>query len=120
MTDETALKITGELTFAFIATMGIPGMRGPDLDVLRPLSLSDMLRANDHVEAINERTLTAPADGQPRTIHTVVADRGIAAIYAALHHQPSEQGEVEPLVLLDGRALCLIAVRPAEEDPHGH
>lgn len=118
LTDETALKITGELVFAYLATMGIPGFRAPDLDVLRPLSLADMLRANERVEEINKQAQAAASSGARYTIHSVVADRGIAAIYTALHHDPCEQGDVEPLVMLDDRALCLVAVRPTKEVLH--
>lgn len=112
MTPDAADHINAELVKARLAGMGIGGP--PDLDFLRTCSLSELLAARDVVSAANAAARNA---GPPYTLTTVCDDRLIAAIYTALHYDPTEADAPDPILLLTehGCTTALVHVLTPEE-----
>lgn len=107
MTPESAQQINAEMVKTHLHGMGIG--KAPNFTFLRSQRLADLIAARDLVAASNA---AATAAGPPYTLTTVCDDRLVAAIYTALHYDPSEADEPDPiLVQTDGdRTTALVHV----------
>lgn len=106
-----AAAINAQCVCAHLHGMGLGP--APDLALLRRCSLMELVAARDATLAANA---AATAAGRPITIAVTCADRFLAALYAALHYDPSAADEPDPMVLLDqgGERTVLVHVVVSE------
>lgn len=83
---------------------------------LRQYTLADLLDAN-HIASLNARE---PNTSGGQTLHVTCADKIIAAVFTALHHDPQpNNGPVVPIFELHDRALALVEMKRGEEKNDG-
>lgn len=117
---DRAKQIGDDLVRVWMESMGVPG--GPiDVKRLRSYTLGEQLEAMRVLSEAEKReeaeAKAAAQDGRySHTVYTKVADRGIAAIYALLHHEACDPREVEPIISVGGAALAAIVMPPPQDD----
>jgi hypothetical protein len=84
MNDERAHKINSALVQIGMMTILGFDSSAPDMDLLREVSLRDMLDAVAHVK-LDDETRPSNSDGS-RSFSIVPDDRLVAAVYTALHY----------------------------------
>jgi hypothetical protein len=88
-------------------TMYKMGVRDDPPHDLSKGNLIEMVAAGVIVRAIDD----AAPPGSGRTIHTVMDDRAVAAIYTTYNYDASPQHDVEPVTLIPGKACAVLAVK---------
>ncbi len=115
---EKALEISGDLVKAYLPAFAGFEVAESDLaavvERLRQHPLADLLEATRLVQAETSRLAEeARAENKSVSLHTVLADRAIAAIYTILHHDAEEAnpgGQQQPLCVLQRTGMFLISL----------
>ena len=97
-----AVWINGEIVCATLSRQGIYGEVENSKNFLRlpPVPLPELLLATTAISRLNK--VTEERSSGPYTIHTTVADRGIAALFAIEHFYD------DPVALLDACGFTII------------
>lgn len=119
---DRAKQIGADLVRVFMESMGVPG-HPVNVPRLRSYTLAEMLEAmrvlaetEKREEAEAKAKAAAQGGRYSHTIYQKVADRGIAAIYALLHHEADHPQQVEPIISLGSAALLAVLMPPQKDD----